>query len=203
MDGVLVKTIHLAEQIAREKLSQNGVEVTAEDIEHLAGYTWKEFLEYIYVSRHLDPIAGLYEDIIKTYSARLPNNVILYDQAVDVLANLQTKYTLALASGSLRHDVETNLEKFGLKRFFKVIVTGSDVNRGKPEPDIYLKALEGLSLASTQCIAVEDTILGIQSVKNAGLKCIAVTHTMGREKLSEADFVIDNLRDICPILVSV
>jgi HAD superfamily hydrolase (TIGR01509 family) len=196
MDGVLVKTIHIAEEIAREKLSKHNICITKEDIIHLSGFSWKEFLEHIYNSRNIKPIKGLYEEILIKYSDVLYDKVILYENADLLLKELSKKYTLALVSGSSKKDILTNLNKFKIKHYFKLIISAEEVNKGKPAPDLYLSACEKLNLKPYECIGIEDSVLGVESVINAGIKCIAITHTVSNDKLKKADLLINNLGEV-------
>ncbi len=196
MDGVLVKTIHIAEEIAREKLSVYGIKLNRKDIECLAGYSWKEFLSYIYKTRKIRPIKGIYEEILASYSAILSDKVELYGEPSNLLKKLSSQYKLALVSGSSKRHIRSNLMKFGLMIYFPVILSSEDVKKGKPSPDIYLLAALKMGLEAGDCIGIEDSVFGVQSVKRAGMKCIAVAHTMAKEKLGEADIVIDNLKKL-------
>lgn len=80
----------------------------------------------------------------------------------------------------------------------KTLVTGSDVTRGKPDPEPYLVAARLLEVAVTDCLVVEDAPAGIQSGKSAGMQVLGVAFTYGREQLrsSGADLVIDRLTNM-------
>lgn len=83
--------------------------------------------------------------------------------------------------------------------FFKKInkwVTGDLNMRGKPFPDLYLEGTKALGLQSQECIAVENSPFGIRSAKSAGIYCIAITSTLEKEKLSEADQVVAAFSDL-------
>jgi len=140
MDGILVKTIHIAEEIVRKKLEEHGITINEEELSHLSGYSWKEFLEYIYKNRNIDEIKGLYEDILEAYSKILSDKVVLYEGAGELLETLSSEFDLALVSGSLKKDIITNLTKFGLLKYFKIIISAEEVENGKPAPDLYLAA---------------------------------------------------------------
>lgn len=79
---------------------------------------------------------------------------------------------------------------------FRGIVTAEGTGRGKPCPDPYIKGLELLGLKAEECLAIENAPLGIQSAHNAGLYCLAVMSTLRREKLSEADYIVERIADI-------
>lgn len=83
-------------------------------------------------------------------------------------------YKIALASSSTKEWVTHYLGELGLLNYFEVIITGDDVDKVKPAPDLYLKAIEVLNIHSTEAVAFEDSLNGLQSALNAGLKCVIV-----------------------------
>ena len=80
----------------------------------------------------------------------------------------------ALASGSPMRVIEFVLKKFSLSDTFRIKVSGDCVERGKPHPDIYLETARRLGVSPGECVAIEDSINGIVSAKDAGMRCIAV-----------------------------
>ncbi len=86
------------------------------------------------------------------------------------------------------------IEGTGLKlEWFDAVITGDQVTRKKPHPQIYLVTAERLRVAPERCIVFEDAPAGVASAKAAGMKCIAVTSSAEAEKLQEADLVVDSL----------
>lgn len=83
-------------------------------------------------------------------------------------------YKIALASSSTKEWVTQYLDELGLLNYFDVIITGDDVEKVKPAPDLYLKAIEVLNIQSTEAVAFEDSLNGLQSALKAGLKCVIV-----------------------------
>jgi len=102
---------------------------------------------------------------------------------------------LALVTGTSRPECYRILPDYLLK-LFDVIVTGSDVSKGKPHPEPYLLALKQLGLGPGLAIAVENAPFGIQSAKSAGLKCLAVTTSLPEKYLAEADAVYKSIADL-------
>jgi beta-phosphoglucomutase family hydrolase len=126
--------------------------------------------------------------------------------AIKLLQQLQ-QYDLkiALATSSRRKKMKMVLKLTGLLPYFKVVVSGDEVNRSKPAPDIFLMAAKKLDLLPDQCLVIEDAINGIKAAKNAGMKCIAITTTHTAEMLQEADLIIDtyealNFQHLCSVL---
>ncbi len=104
---------------------------------------------------------------------------------------------LGLASSSDRAWVNRHLARLGLREQFAVIRTADDVERTKPEPDLYLSALAALGLEPREAIALEDSGHGVQAAKRAGLFCVAVPNPLTRELgIGPADLLIDSLADV-------
>jgi beta-phosphoglucomutase family hydrolase len=128
--------------------------------------------------------------------------------AVKLLQQLQ-QYDLriALATSSRKEKMKMVLKLTALLPYFEAIVTGEEVKRSKPAPDIFLLAASKLALQPEQCLVIEDAINGIKAAKNAGMKCVAITTTHPAEMLQEADLIIDtyeavNFQNLCSMLVA-
>ena len=102
-------------------------------------------------------------------------------------------WRVALATGSRREEAELSLRALGIRHRFQAVIAWEDCRRGKPDPDPYLRAAEGLGLPAARCVAVEDAPGGIRAARAAGMRCVAVTHSCPRERLGEADLVVDDL----------
>jgi len=111
---------------------------------------------------------------------------------------------MAVASGALRHEVETFVRSLELQDAFPVIVAADEVQHSKPDPETYLKALSrvrehfGISeLPARCCVAIEDTPTGMRSARRAGLFVVGVAHSYALEQLrDEADHVVKGLPEL-------
>jgi HAD superfamily hydrolase (TIGR01509 family) len=136
--------------------------------------------------------AGYVEQLMKADLQLLPG-------AAEFIRRAAESYPLAVASGALRAEIETVVNYGGLRDCFRVIVSAEDVARSKPYPDPFIKALELLNLPITgsvepgECLVIEDSIHGICAAHQAEMRCLAVTNSYPREKLSEAELVVDSL----------
>jgi beta-phosphoglucomutase len=83
-------------------------------------------------------------------------------------------YKLALASNSVRNSVEVMMKKSGLDRFLDAMVSNEDVKKGKPDPEMYLKATELLGVKPAECLVVEDNENGIKAARDAGCHVMVV-----------------------------
>jgi beta-phosphoglucomutase len=102
-------------------------------------------------------------------------------------------HRLALVTGGARGTVEPVLRPSGVLDLFEQSVTGTDVSRGKPDPEPYRAALSRLGLQPGQCLAVENSPLGIRAAKSAGLECVALETSLPADRLSGADRVFPDV----------
>jgi beta-phosphoglucomutase-like phosphatase (HAD superfamily) len=81
-------------------------------------------------------------------------------------------------------------------------VTGIDVQRGKPDPQVFLVGAERIGVAPPDCVVIEDAPAGVAAAHAAGMKCIAIASTgRVRESLVAADLVVDSLRELDPVRI--
>jgi cytidine deaminase len=101
---------------------------------------------------------------------------------------------LAIATSGRKEKQFPVIEGAGLQlAWFDAVITGDDVTRKKPDPQIYRLAAERLGLPPERCVVVEDAPVGVAAAKAAGMWCAAVTNSAPREALGEADLVLDSL----------
>src|SRR5205814_9842911 len=83
-------------------------------------------------------------------------------------------------------DLERVLDALGLRRHIDLAITADDVRRGKPHPEVYLKAAAGLGVESRACLVFEDAIVGVQAARAAGMRVIGVTTAHTADELAGA-----------------
>ncbi|MDA1017933.1 MAG: HAD family phosphatase [Planctomycetota bacterium] len=125
------------------------------------------------------------------------------DGATDVIKQFRgEKFDLAVGSSAPRENIELILQRLGIGELLSVQVTGDDVTAGKPDPQVFLLAAEGLHMPPGCCAVVEDSAAGIQAAKAAGMTVIGLVSTgHTHDELSHADVVVNSLRTISPLLV--
>jgi len=117
--------------------------------------------------------------------------------AVELVMGLKKAgFELAIGSSTPKKNIEVVLESIGLAEVFHVRVGAEDVSRGKPDPEVFLKAAELIGVRPERCVVIEDAVAGIKAAKNAGMKAIAVTTTHPRERLAEADIIVERIADV-------
>jgi HAD superfamily hydrolase (TIGR01509 family) len=132
----------------------------------------------------------------REYAAIVIAGDVLFPGARACVERLAGVFPLAIASGSLRGEIEHILQANDLRRCFRAIVGADDVTAGKPAPDSYLRAAASLGVRPTLALAIEDSPMGLQSARQAGLITVGITTSYGHDALSHADFVIGSLDDV-------
>lgn len=115
----------------------------------------------------LDPLAVA--DAQRDVFARLEASVTPIEEVLSFAREVARSRPVAVASGSLRPNVERSLTLIGARELFSVIVTPERVEHGKPFPDMFLLAARELGVEPTKCLAIEDGELGIQAARRAGM----------------------------------
>jgi len=105
---------------------------------------------------------------------------------------------LAITSSAVRSGIEAVLRRFDLFQCFQLIVDGSEVEQGKPDPEAYEVTARKLRVAPEDCIVFEDSQIGVESAKGAGMFCIAVRNPTARlpQDLRGADAVLESFEDL-------
>ena len=107
-------------------------------------------------------------------------------------------FRLAIGSSGPIENIEAIAKALGLRERFEAVVGAQDVEKGKPAPDVFLKAADRLGVPPERCVVIEDVPAGVQAALAAGMKCIAVTNTHDAQALDAADRVVESLEEIDP-----
>jgi HAD superfamily hydrolase (TIGR01509 family) len=203
-DGVLVDSEPLIFQLTRQMAAKEGWTITEE--EYLRDYLALDdrgIVERLFHSHGLPVDAARREELlqwkIRTYAEAIRDGLPAMPGAVEFVGKVAARFPLAIASGSMRSEVEHLLTCIGLRAAFRLLVTAEDTEKSKPEPEIYLKAWGGLNslpqfrkypLKASECLAIEDAPAGVRAAQAAGMKSLAITHSRPAEELAHADWVI-------------
>jgi len=121
------------------------------------------------------------------YRRRSHEENVLVPGIAEALPRLAERYGLGLASSSALEDVLPTLERYGLRGYFRTMLTIEAVQRPKPDPEIYLKAAAGLGFSPRACWGFEDSVQGARAVRAAGARLIGVTTTLPAAALEPLD----------------
>ncbi|MBI2549664.1 HAD family phosphatase [Candidatus Woesearchaeota archaeon] len=200
MDGVVVDTAQLNFVADSKVLNSVGLNISkGEYLKHTGKpgrQIYDEILKQHGVTADLEALVAKREEYIKKAieELNLKPNPGFHELVAKLRAN---NYIVALASSSSKTKVWNVLNFLKLGNTFVTVVTGSDVTKTKPAPDIYLEVAGRLKLKPDECVVVEDSETGILAAKNAGMVCIALLteHTKNQD-VSIADKIVDSLSKI-------
>lgn len=117
---------------------------------------------------------------------------------VGILESLKNNdIKIALASSSPMEGIKQVLDKFQISEYFQAVISGENLERGKPAPDIFLNAAKMLQVEPEYCTVIEDSNHGVTAAKAAGMKCIGFqNHNSGKQNLEAADLIVDSLEEL-------
>ena len=197
LDGLLADTEKLHWRAYHEALKAHGaVLAESEYVEHWvrAGKGIGDWVAQC--GLNLDPLA-LRAHKSKRYLELLATELRPMAGALELLEKLRGKKTLALASSSYRDAVDGVLRGLDIGHYFQAIVSGLDVERVKPAPDIFLAAARQVGALPRQCLVLEDAEKGVLAARKAGMSCIAVpTEQTRHHDFSKATRICSSLKEI-------
>jgi beta-phosphoglucomutase len=208
-NGIIVDDEPLHFELFRRVLGEEGIELTEADyyarylgFDDRGAFTaayqeHRQSLDETLLARLIERKAGYYQNAIR-------NQVRIFPGVQTLVTELAPVFPLAVASGALRHEIQAILSTAGLLEQFTVIISAEDVKRGKPDPEIFLKALvhlnarapNGRPIDPADCLVIEDSKEGIRGARRAGMKCLAVTNSHPPELLGEAHAVVKSLEEV-------
>ena len=199
LDGVLVDSYAAHMRSWRRLAAEEGLPFSERDFARSFGRTSRESIAVYWPGRasataRLDARKErLFRDEI---SAAFP----AMDGGVELVRALHAAgFALALASSAPPENVELALERLELVTSFGTVVTGHDVQRGKPDPQVFLLAAEWLGAPPAQCVVVEDAPVGVAAAHAGGMQAVALLSTGRRREDFEAvkpELIVDSLHGL-------
>jgi HAD superfamily hydrolase (TIGR01509 family) len=205
LDGVLADSEPWWNKIDAKLLAEYSVTYRGEYHRNVLGVSYQLAVEFYKKTFGLSaPTEKLMRRRGKIAAKFFAKRVGLFPSTRAVLAELrQMNLRLAVATSSVGASARPFLARHRLTAFFDVIVTGEEIERGKPSPDIYLSAAEKLGIPPDACLVIEDALSGIAAAKAAVMHVAAIPDTRfvdAREYEKQADYLLRDLSEI-PALV--
>ena len=205
LDGVLADSEPWWNEIDAKMLAEHGVTYKGEYHRDVLGVSYRIAIEFYKkkfgISAPTEELMKRRGEIATEYFA---NRVGLFPSTKDVLNELrEVKLRIAVATSSVGASARPFLDRHQLTQFFEVIITGDEIERGKPAPDIYLRTAEKLAIAANECLVIEDSLSGIAAAKAAHMRVAAIPDRRfvdPDDYKKEADYVLNDLSEI-PALV--
>jgi beta-phosphoglucomutase len=206
MDGVIVDTLHYHYLAWKHMFEKYGGSVCEHTILLHEGRSSREILPLLTKETGIIIPPEQQEPFIeekRTYYRSIVN-VRHYPGAFAVIDEIKARgYKVALVTACALKNMQHSLNK-SQQAHFDFILTGDEIPRAKPFPDPYLTAARQLRLEPSQCLVVENAPLGIEAARNAGMYCVALETTLGKEYLLSADCILQNIGELLdlPLLKS-
>jgi HAD superfamily hydrolase (TIGR01509 family) len=208
LDGVLADSEPWWNEIDAKLLAEYGVTYRGEYHRNVLGVSYRlacEFYQKTFgLSASVEELMRRRGEIATEFFA---NRIDLFPPVKPVLKELrQMNLRLAVATSSLTASARPFLARHELTGFFDVVVTGEEVERGKPAPDIYLSAAEKLGVPADACLVVEDALSGVAAAKAAKMRVAAIPDTRfvdPREYAKQADYVLGSLSELLPLITRI
>ena len=154
-----------------------------------------------------DYLTKLQQKKARSYVEQIENleELPLYSGLNDFIFKIRSSdLKLAIASGAIRKEIDLVLERAKLAEYFQIVVAADDITTSKPKPDGYLLTIERqnqeypeLNLQPSECLAIEDTLAGIQAAKAAGMKVVGVANTYPFHMLQrQSNWTVDYLNEL-------
>ncbi|OWY20819.1 phosphatase [Sphingobacteriales bacterium UPWRP_1] len=196
LDGVLLNTEQLYMEMNFGYFARLGFSVTTEQYHTFIGTSATNMWQYLKNNYRLPySVPQLvaaekelkYQTLQQATLTPTEGIVLLLEQAA------AAGIPMAIASSGMRKNIDLILEKLQLSHFFEHIVSGEQVERGKPQPDIFLKAAACFGIAPQHCTVIEDSENGVKAAKAAGMFCIGYSNPgSGNQNLQLADLTINS-----------
>ncbi|MGB3964794.1 MAG: HAD family phosphatase [Tepidanaerobacteraceae bacterium] len=198
MDGVIIDSEQFHAEISIALVEEYGGKISREEFEIFLGKTDYDIWSTLKEQFNLEPSVDELMEIEKQRSLQNIHKIELVEHFYEfMMSAYRANYALALASSNNRAIVDKVLERFELSKYLKVAISGDDVVKGKPDPEIFLKAAEMLGVKAEKCLVIEDAFAGVQAAKAAGMKCIGYkSPTSKRQDLSDADLIVQSLGEL-------
>jgi len=197
LDGVIIDSAEEHRRAWQRLAREEGIPMTDEDFWATFGKRNDDIFAIIWgdlppekVKQLADRKEAYFREYIRETAAPLPG-------AMELMRGLfEAGYAQALASSTPIENIDLISEVLGLKRYLTVLVSGETVARGKPAPDIFLKAASELGFPPDRCLVIEDAVAGVQAAHAAGMHCIAVAGNRDLPGLRQAELMVRSLTEV-------
>jgi beta-phosphoglucomutase len=195
IDGVLLDSYKIHYQCWRAIAQKHAITLSEKEFDSLFGRRGNEIVREIWGENHRQKQA--------LYREKLQGNFPEMDGAIKLIDGLAAEgFVLGIGSSAPPENVEVSLNGLDRRSSFKAVVSGDDVNRGKPDPQVFLLAAQRMAVEPSSCAVIEDAPAGIAAALAAGMTAIALVGTASPESLTEAHLVVTSLRQLSPQQIS-
>ncbi len=205
-DGVIIDSEALTIDAMKKAFKKLGFNMPDSDIPHIIGQSSTKYTEYFLTKWEFNP--DEFREMMKEFYYKRLDKSLLFAQTIELIKKLyKNNITMGVTTSAGLDGTLQILKMAGIENMFKVIVTREDCKKHKPDPEPYILTAKKLGIDPSLCVAIEDTSLGIESAKNAGMVCIAFPNTFTKDQdFTMADYIVksnkeleSNLKNIIPL----
>ncbi|MCE9597692.1 MAG: HAD family phosphatase [Spirochaetia bacterium] len=199
MDGLMIDSERLYIKVESEMASERGRILTRDVIARMMGRkpidSMRIFAEDLKIT---EPPDRLLAERDQRLLIQMEHDLQLMPGLLETIEKFRGRYALSIATGATESFLNLTLDRFDLRSYFSVLVSSDAIVNGKPDPEIYLKAIKLLDVPADSCVVLEDSGNGVLAGRRAGAYSIAVPseHT-SHQDFSPAHFVARDLSDAC------
>lgn len=192
-NGTLSQDEPILCEIFQELFAEHGRPLSAQEYyDELAGLSDPEIVRK-WLGRDHPAVDEVIEERIQRYRARVADGSSVPDEVREAVRYAAERVPVGVVSGAARAEIAPVLEASGLSDSISFVVAAEDVERGKPHPDGYERAVALLDLAPGDVLVVEDTEAGVAAAKAAGTRTVAVLGTLAPERLADAEEIVERV----------
>lgn len=181
-DGTLVDSMPLHWLAWNEVCTRHGIHFPEDRFYKLGGVPSKKILAMLSAEQQLDIDTALVaREKEAGYISRLPQ-VQIIEPVMQIAREHHGRVPLAIATGGQRHIIPRVLEQLGIAHFFAAVCTSEDVTNHKPAPDVFLLAAQRIGADPRHCRGYEDTDIGMEAIRAAGMEAVDVRDLLGEKK---------------------
>ncbi|MBC7541110.1 MAG: HAD family phosphatase [Candidatus Sericytochromatia bacterium] len=207
MDGVIVDSMPLHREVWVAFARLHGLNPTDDEVRAADGRRAVEVVTLLFGDRLSEAdVARLAAEREAYFHAQLAAGEVRAVPGAEAFLRAlgQAGVPRVLATSSAAANVAQFLSRLGFADLFEAVVTAKDVTRGKPHPEVYLKAARQVAAAPVRCLVVEDAVAGVQAGKAAGSRCLGLTTSLesGILVAAGADWVAADFTALPPELLA-
>jgi len=199
LDGTMIDNNKFHRDAWIDYLKKRGRHVSeAEYNREFNGRTNKDVIEYLFEKKMTDEEAlpyvlekeTIYRRIYQPHIRPVPG-------LLDLLADFHDlNIPLAIATSGIQVNIDFMFQHLPVEKYFTAVINSSHIKKGKPDPEIFIKASEALRVTPSECLVFEDAVVGIDAAHAAGMKVIAISTTHSPHELQHAELVISNYSEL-------
>ena len=204
IDGVLLDSYKLHYECWRAIAEKHSITLSEKEFDSLFGRRGNEIVREIWGEElPAEKVVSIHRKKQALYRENLQGNFPKMDGAVQLIDGLAAQgFVLGIGSSAPPENVEMSLLGLDRVNSFKAVVSGNDVTRGKPDPQVFLLAAQRMEVEPSSCAVIEDAPAGIAAGLAAGMTAIALAGTAPPGSLTTAHLVVTSLRQLTPQLIA-